>query len=207
MRHALVLALIVLPVLACSEETRRAPALAEARVAEAVIGSWHTPDGKRGAIVPYQVVYDRLKPLCAYSSTRPDEEALKMQAEVLRRSAKDDPELLEAVNDFILKADLDTPTKLIAGGIEGLDLQPESEVASEIEGLNFWDAFKKRYPRSLGFGEISRVGLSQDGTVAVIAHAWHGGWLAGFGKVSVFELRNGSWERSSTRQIPVRWIS
>lgn len=210
----LLLATSLIMVFACGsgDAPMREPTIdiepAEIEVAEAAIGSWISRPGKGSQIVPGQVVIDRLQPYCA--SFRSPEE----QAETLRGAAKEDPLLLEAINDFLLKRESDVSTARLVEGIDGLDLQskanvsppPHTYVSGRGNRVSTWEWFGKRFPRSHGYGSISRVGLSHNGQLAVIAHSWLGGFLMAVGKYSVFEKVNGRWEPSS-RKIKAGWVS
>lgn len=56
-----------------------------------------------------------------------------------------------------------------------------------------WDRFYKRFPNSLGTIEISRVGFSRDGHVAVAYIGGQQHWLAGGGRVIYLRLIKSHW--------------
>ena len=179
---------------------------AETAVAEAAMRSWSHP-GNAG-IHRGQVVDDRLDPFCAGPMVSIDETRApsEIQAARLRHSAKGDKQLLEAVEDFLRKREQNTPTALLVEGIQGVDVQPRAEIEKQEDGEPFWASFYRRFPKSQGYGKLSRVGLSHDGTLAVIAHSILAGLLMGYGKYSVFEKVDGKWVPSS-REIKGGWIS
>ena len=134
------------------------------------------------------------------------EAAYEKQAATLRLEAKDDALLLDAVEDFLRKREQDVPTALLVDGIVGIDVQPEAEITRRVNNESFWTSFAMKFPRSTGYGKLSRVGLSRNGKLAVIAHSMLAGPLMGFGKYSVFEKAGGKWIASS-RKIKGGWIS
>jgi hypothetical protein len=156
------------------------------------------------------VILDRLDWRCA---SLPDTQ-LEDLAMRLRKNAGDDQPLAEAVEDFIHKAASDLSSSVLLGGIEGLEfvsserLEAFRKPAPAENGLrqDFWAQFDAAYPKSMGYQRISRVGLSSDRRLAVVAVSSVQGFLMGSGEIEVYELVDGEWARS-TKKLRERWMS
>lgn len=177
----------------------------EIEIARVAIASWRdlTPFSK-GTVEAGQVLRERLDVGDFYSHGRHDREDF---ADRLIAACEDNPKLAEAAQDFLRKAQPNLAVSLMVKTEDGLFAMSNEErdrISQADEG--FWAAFRAAHPKSHGIGMLSRVGLSDDRTLALISHGLSSGLLMAYHRVAIYELRDGQWVESD-RRLPFRLVS
>lgn len=190
---------ITLPLVGCGRTTPVDPE--ELEIARAVIATWQFGDESGFG----QVVHEDLQ----FDPIRGDADAVLDSMRV--QAAEYDDRLVEAVDDLRAKM-------RVRGSARALGFDDREVVFitdAELEALfrprqpkdeDGWSLFNERYPNGTGVGRLSRVGLSRDRTLAIIAQANQSHWLTGQGSMLVFELVQGRWKKLDWRIGP-RWVS
>lgn len=117
--------------------------------------------------------------------------------------------LKEAIRDLFRKNTSDCEFSIIGGPSLSHVLIPTSECfgTSRSEGKDGWAMFYEKYPDSPGIIQLSRVGFSRDGSVAIVYMGNQRGWLAGSGRLRAYIKNNGHWEIMPYFNPGPHWVS
>ena len=105
--------------------------------------------------------------------------------------------LAEAVNSLLQM----NQSSIELVGVEGVATVPVVRLNQELIDIEnrtdsadeFWRSFELRHPSNWGYSSASRVGLSEDRSVAVVYFSWIGGPTLGFGGFQVLRKYDGNW--------------
>ncbi len=82
----------------------------------------------------------------------------------------------------------------VLGNSPGIIFLSNTESANIFrKGVDGWDAYYKKYPKSGGILSLSDVGFDRDQTQAVIDVSYNCGWLCGEGGLLVLKKKEGRW--------------
>lgn len=112
-----------------------------------------------------------------------------------------------ALDDFAKAASVSKPTPSTAFRLPVRRLSAQEETAlfaPRDAGKDGWARYRERYDHASGIIRLSDVGLSVDGTTAVIAVDSQAHWLAGSGETWFLRKTAAGWEKLAVLR---RWVS
>jgi hypothetical protein len=121
----------------------------------------------------------------------PDPE--RLERDLIRRASNEIP--VDLMRDFCAK---NRHSRVIWPELESylpLRLFSRAEQAAIFTGNpdEGWKQFSKKYPKSVGIIELSRVGFNRSRTIALFYLGWQGGSLAGSGRLYVMKKTGSLW--------------
>jgi hypothetical protein len=109
-------------------------------------------------------------------------------------SAEDAERTREAIRDFARKSSGPVEIENRFEGAPELRLATRREMeAIEAPGGDKWGEFRKMFPDAWSLMQVSRVGFSPDGTIAVVYQVAGRGTLASLGGLLVLKASEGGW--------------
>ncbi|HZS44061.1 MAG TPA: hypothetical protein VFC63_03095 [Blastocatellia bacterium] len=159
----------------------------------------------------YQVYTAILWPDETAGSTPPKKILILAETAHFMMCLKPDPE-----SEKIMRAALDDYRQLDG---KSLVLQPDFQAGRQYEFITRaeldpifkqggWEAFRKKYPDSSGYTQLSPVGFNADKTIAVVYVSHSCGPLCGAGGFQILEKKNGKWQHTTKwKGQSCGWIS
>jgi hypothetical protein len=136
------------------------------------------------------------------------EDTAAFVADLIKDAERQDKRLVEAVKGFVSgNTGMNTIAALGELTVKYVVLTEKQETELfQTKGKDGWDEFYKIYPKSPGIITLSRPGFSMDGNLAVIYMGNQTHWLAGHGRIHVFQREDGKWVETEMRIGP-EWVS
>ncbi len=132
-------------------------------------------------------------------------------ARIIEDAGMKDARFVEAATDFCEKNtdgyDMSFTGKIPVNHI--LLTEEQEKTIFDIQrngGRDGWNVFYETYPKSPGVITLSRPGFNSENNIGVIYMGNELKWLRGYGRIYIFQKKNGVWEDTDVRIGP-SWVS